>query len=1025
MAKQKAPDTSPKSKKPNLLYRQFNPAIGLMNRLVFPQKFALISLLFALPLALVLVLLVLQLNTNVSLAETEKRGTNYLRPARGVYETALQDKILEQLFQTGAIPPNLILANRDEMEKRFADLEKTDQQYGAELGTGQKFQAARNTWENLRTLPPTRDSSTRADRIDQFIANLRSLMSTVGNSSSLFLDPKLDSYYLVSVILADLPEVQDLLVQTIILDIPAMARQDSSVGLARTSTLGGLLQSNTNTTQNALQLAFDNASSPSLQASLDSPLRSTVLGTVNFSNDVGRIWSTQGKTENPYEYRQTGITALRSSFQLWDVGINDLDSLLQARVNELNRQKTFALGVTAVVLVLVAYLWVAFYLAVMRTVSSLDAASKQMVEGKFDQGVQLDNRDELGRIVKAFNNIASALVSQNAYRQAVVDNAADAIITADTEGMLLSFNPAAEKIFGYAAPEAIHQPIGLLFPTEIVDDVSMYFLESVSQKLQRREMTGRRKNGDTFPMDVAVTRTRLGEQEILIGLVRDITDLKHAEQALREAKEAAEAASHMKGTFLANVSHELRTPLTSVLGFAKIIKKRLDEVITPIVPADNTKAARAMQQVNSNIDIIIAEGQRLTSLINNVLDLAKIEAGKLEWRMEPIAIKEIVERASAATAALFEPKPFKLKIEIEDDLPEIIADRDRLIQVVINLISNAVKFTDHGGVSCQVQRDDGYVRVSVTDTGMGIQEEDYGKVFEQFVQVGDTLTNKPMGTGLGLPICKQIIEHHGGKIWVESQLGKGSTFSFTLPVATKQTGTEKLAEEFMVRRIDVNALVMQLRAHLPGTGDSQLDGKKTILVVDDEASIRELLRQELESEGYRVREAPDGRAALAEVKREKPDLIVLDVMMPELSGFDVAAVLRNDPETFNIPIVILSIIQDQQRGLRLGVDRYFTKPMDTKALLNEIGTLLEQGASKKKVLVVDEDEATVKTLSDALQSQGYTVTAAFSGADGVEKAVADRPDMVIVRSLLSEKHNLVKTLRFEKGMENLVFLLFE
>jgi len=147
--------------------------------------------------------------------------------------------------------------------------------------------------------------------------------------------------------------------------------------------------------------------------------------------------------------------------------------------------------------------------------------------------------------------------------------------------------------------------------------------------------------------------------------------------------------------------------------------------------------------------------------------------------------------------------------------------------------------------------------------------------------------------------------------------------------------------------------------------------------------------------------------------------------MPELSGFDVAAVLRNDPETFNIPIVILSIVQDKERGLRLGVDRYFTKPMDTQVLLSEIGALLEQGTSKKKVLVVDEDTATVKTLTDALQSQGYSVVSATTGTEGIEKALADRPDMIIVRSLLSEKHNLVKTLRFEKGMENLLFLLFE
>jgi signal transduction histidine kinase/DNA-binding response OmpR family regulator len=561
-----------------------------------------------------------------------------------------------------------------------------------------------------------------------------------------------------------------------------------------------------------------------------------------------------------------------------------------------------------------------------------------------------------------------------------------------------------------------------------VIDKSMFsgFVEDAKIKnRERRETIGRRKDGSEFPIEVAVTDTTVGDQRLFIGMVRDITDAKRAEAALMQAKETAEAASKMKGTFLANVSHELRTPLTSVLGFAKIIKKRLDEAVWPAVSTDNPKTKRAMQQVTANIDIIIAEGERLTALINNVLDLAKIEAGKIEWRMQPAQISEIIDRAAAATAALFEPKPFKLSIDLESDLPQLILDHDRMIQVVINLISNSVKFTTEGGITVRARRDGAMVLVSVTDTGMGIDPKDYDKVFEQFVQVGDTLTNKPMGTGLGLPICKQIVEHHGGKIWVESQLGKGSTFSFTLPIPEAAQVAKIPSLEAGIRKINVNTLVNQLRAHIAAGADNRTPGKKTVLVVDDEASIRELLRQELEAAGYNVREAPDGREALAQVKRERPDLIILDVMMPELSGFDVAAVLRNDPDTFNIPIVILTIVQDQERGVRLGVDRYFTKPMDMDLLLGEIKTLLAQGSSKKKVLVVDEDSQTVKTLSDALQSQGYTVTSAYTGPDGIEKAVADKPDMVIVRSLLSDKHNLVKTLRFEKGMENLLFLLFE
>jgi signal transduction histidine kinase/ligand-binding sensor domain-containing protein len=257
--------------------------------------------------------------------------------------------------------------------------------------------------------------------------------------------------------------------------------------------------------------------------------------------------------------------------------------------------------------------------------------------------------------------------------------------------------------------------------------------------------------------------------------------------ALREAElraQTAEAASEAKSIFLSNVSHELRTPLTSVLGFAKIIKKRLEERVFPLVPTNDGKAQHAITQVSENLDVVMIEAERLTALINNVLDLAKIEAGKVEWNMTTVAVPEIIGRASAATASLFEPNGLHFTKQITPDLPQIIGDQDKLIQVVINLISNAVKFTEKGSVTCRAERKNSEIVISVSDTGIGISAEDQPKVFEKFTQVGDTLTDKPKGTGLGLTICKEIVEHHGGRIWVESELGKGSTFSFALPVAT-------------------------------------------------------------------------------------------------------------------------------------------------------------------------------------------------------------------------------------------------
>jgi len=262
--------------------------------------------------------------------------------------------------------------------------------------------------------------------------------------------------------------------------------------------------------------------------------------------------------------------------------------------------------------------------------------------------------------------------------------------------------------------------------------------------------------------------------------------LAGAIEEAQAARAVAEAASATKSQFLSNVSHELRTPLTSVIGFAKLVRKRLDDVVFPVVPGDavaaDPKLERAMRQVGDNLGIMVAEGERLTSLINDVLDLAKIEAGRLEWRDGPVDVGEIVERATAATAALFEQTGLALVVDVEDGLPVTRGDRDRLIQVVINLLSNAVKFTASGSVTVGVRVAGASIEVDVADTGIGIAPEDHERVWEQFGQAGDTLTDKPRGTGLGLPISRQIVEHHGGRIWLESTPGAGSTFSFTLPI---------------------------------------------------------------------------------------------------------------------------------------------------------------------------------------------------------------------------------------------------
>ena len=251
---------------------------------------------------------------------------------------------------------------------------------------------------------------------------------------------------------------------------------------------------------------------------------------------------------------------------------------------------------------------------------------------------------------------------------------------------------------------------------------------------------------------------------------------------LKEANRKLKEVDRIKTEFLSTVSHELRTPLAAVLGFAKIINKRFDNVIFPNLRLDDDNVRESVLKVKKNINTIILEGARLTDLINDLLDVSKIEEGKVEWKMEPVSVAEIIELASAITSSSFEHHGLELECDVEDDLPEIAGDKYRLEQVLINLFSNAIKFTENGFIRCRAWMIDNEILISVKDTGGGINEDDKERVFEKFRQIGIVSKDKPRGTGLGLPICKEIVNRHGGRIWVDSEPGKGSTFSFTLPV---------------------------------------------------------------------------------------------------------------------------------------------------------------------------------------------------------------------------------------------------
>ena len=377
-------------------------------------------------------------------------------------------------------------------------------------------------------------------------------------------------------------------------------------------------------------------------------------------------------------------------------------------------------------------------------------------------------------------------IAENKFRS-IFDNAQEGIFQSTPNGGLIAANSAMAKILGYDSPEELIRTL-----TDL--GTQLYRSQESRARIHRQlKQHGvvtsfidefKCKDGSTIwgSMSAHAVLYDDGTLNYMEGSFLDVSKNIAAEKALKEAMEAAEAANKMKSDFLALVSHELRTPLTSILGFTKMIHKRLNQSVFPKLHDTDPQSRRIINQVQDNFSIIIAEGERLAELINNVLDLSRLEAGRFNWNWSLIDMPHILEQALATSAILIRQKGLALSQRIAPDLPTIPGDPDRILQVCINLLSNAVKFTEHGAITCSATYSDHAIEVCFTDTGIGMDPRMHHDIFDKFKQLSDTLTDKPTGSGLGLAICKEIIEHHQGRIWVESTPGKGSTFCFTLPV---------------------------------------------------------------------------------------------------------------------------------------------------------------------------------------------------------------------------------------------------
>jgi signal transduction histidine kinase/CheY-like chemotaxis protein len=467
------------------------------------------------------------------------------------------------------------------------------------------------------------------------------------------------------------------------------------------------------------------------------------------------------------------------------------------------------------------------------------------------------------------------------------------------------------------------------------------------------------------------------EDRALIGLLaaQAVALAERAELYAEQARLAERlfAASQAKSDFIASMSHELRTPLSAILGFSELMRAEPRQGDGRLVP-------------DEWIEHIHVGGQHLLALINDVLDLAKVEAGRLELDREPFDLRGLVTETVAGLRPLAARKA--LTITIRSGVGQLLADRGRVRQILYNLLSNAIKFTpNEGSISVETQADSGEVRLTVADSGPGIAPDDQALIFEEFSQVGE-IGGRQGGTGLGLALARRLVEAHGGRIELESELGSGSRFTVTFPQAT-------------LIEAQASASVRERTADRPGVGTNGVD----VLVIEDDPSVVRLLRTYLESDGYGVRFAHDGPTGLTEARAHPPAAIILDILLPGTDGWEILREFKADPALRDLPVIIVTVVDERGLGLALGAVDYFLKPVDRTALLDRLAryTFMTKVKTRPvRILAVDDDPAALDLIDAALQPEGFDVARATGGRDAIERATSEPFDLVVCDLLMPD-----------------------
>jgi PAS domain S-box-containing protein len=576
-------------------------------------------------------------------------------------------------------------------------------------------------------------------------------------------------------------------------------------------------------------------------------------------------------------------------------------------------------------------------------------------------------RDTDGRVVGAIGILRDMreLDKARAYAESLIKFAPDPVFVSDLEGKILQANDAVSTLLGFRTDEVIEQSLSRFISPEETREFTAALKEVVAKGVTRdARLNPRSASGDTIPTTLNASALRTPEGRVIgaIGILRDMRELD-------KAREAAEIANRAKSQFLANMSHELRTPLNAIILYTELLRDEATE--------------RRLDDFLPDLKKIHGAAKHLLTLINDVLDLARVESGKLDLHPETFEVEAIVRDVVTTIQPLAQKNANKLEVHTASGIGSMHADLTKVRQSLFNLLSNACKFTEGGLVRLEVGRDpreSGWLTFRVSDTGIGMTPEHLAKLFKPFSQVDPSATRRFGGSGLGLAITRHFCQAMGGDIAVESRVGVGSTFTIRLPAVVGEAAADDKAA-----KVERDGARKGLR------GD-------TVLVIDDDPSTRDALAQYLGKKGFRVETAAGGDEGLERARAIHPAAITLDVVMPGLDGWQVLAALKADPDLADVPVVMLTMVDDRNKGFRLGAADYLMKPVDPERLTSVLRRHHEAAAARG-VLVVDDDADLRQRLRGLLEKDGWAVDEAADGREALDR-LAPRPSLILLDLLM-------------------------